>query len=461
MRRRLIRLARLALLPTLGACAYFNGIYNAREAERSGAKLLRSGKEAEAAAQYGVAAAKAESVLARYPKSRWRGDALLIAGRGAAYSNQCDRAIARLTEYLASRGLAPERRAEAQLPLGRCFVAKDRYLDALGLLDPLSRSADKQIAPQAAIWAARAAIALGRDDDALRYLASVDAGSAQWELALSSLGRRDYARAESLLTLRARRGDYRDDLLPALRELWRAGDRGKVRSVVLAFDGSRAPAATKARVHLALADLMIDSAADSLARLHLLRAQRLAADSALDAEAASRLTLLALHDLSSLADVQSQLARARPAARGTAIHRRLEDNLLLLEVLQGRTDYTGSSLFLAAEVARDSLRAPKLALTLLQRLLHSMPNSLVAPKALLAAAELLPDSADAYRDRVIREYPGSGFAMALTGRDPSALQSFRQTEELLRQFWTTAVDSVAKLRAERQASAAAPGAPTP
>ena len=51
----------------LGACAYFNGIYNAKEALEEGERELRQGREAQAAGSFAVASAKAESVLARYP----------------------------------------------------------------------------------------------------------------------------------------------------------------------------------------------------------------------------------------------------------------------------------------------------------------------------------------------------------------------------------------------------------
>jgi len=51
----------------LASCAYFNGIYNAKEAARRAEKQLRAGKDGEAAASFASAAIKAETVLARYP----------------------------------------------------------------------------------------------------------------------------------------------------------------------------------------------------------------------------------------------------------------------------------------------------------------------------------------------------------------------------------------------------------
>ena len=47
-RGRLRRFATLALPAAFGACAYFNGVYNAKEAEGRANKLLRSGREGEA-----------------------------------------------------------------------------------------------------------------------------------------------------------------------------------------------------------------------------------------------------------------------------------------------------------------------------------------------------------------------------------------------------------------------------
>ena len=91
----------LALLFALTGCAYYNGLYNAKAETRAGDRLSRQGREAEATSRYATAAATAETVLVRYPKSRWRPQALALAGRTLALAGDCALARPRLREALA------------------------------------------------------------------------------------------------------------------------------------------------------------------------------------------------------------------------------------------------------------------------------------------------------------------------------------------------------------------------
>jgi hypothetical protein len=443
-------LALIALGSTVG-CAYFNGVFNAKEAARGGDRLLRAGRESEASGAFSTAAEKAETVLVRYPKSRWRPQALLLAGRGAAYAGDCAVAERRLNEFLSLGAQPRENRDAATLALGACAVRRGQPTRALELLQPLTSSRRKDVARTASVWSSRAALALGDNDAALRYLGALDAGSAQWELISASIARQEYVRAESLLVLRAARGDYRDDGAVAVRELWRAGHHDAVERIARRYDESRARTDAKVTLHMAVADMQLAAGLDTLARAHLRAARRLAADTLLDREASARLELLALHDLSSIPEVEAAVARARPQARGSAIQTRIDDNLLLIHMLEGRQDLTGASLFLAAEVARDSLRSPALAHTLFKRVENSLGNTLLASKALLAAGTVAPDSDAAYRSRILSLYPRSPVAALLRGEDPNELASFRQSDELLRQAWIFISkaygDSLRKLKA--------------
>ena len=55
----------------LGGCAYYNGLYNAERLVRSAEKAEREGRTGEASGYWGEAAVKAETVLARFPTSKW------------------------------------------------------------------------------------------------------------------------------------------------------------------------------------------------------------------------------------------------------------------------------------------------------------------------------------------------------------------------------------------------------
>lgn len=451
------RLLPLLILLATGGCAYFNGIYNARTAQRTADRAARAGQEAAAASAYALAAATAETVLVRHGKSRWRTEALYIAGRGLAFSGQCDPAMKRLNEYLGLDGVPPPKRERATVALGRCMVSEGKHADARALLHPLTSAEDRDVAAIASLWAARASLGLGLTDDAVAYLASADAASAQWEVIRASLASAEYSRAESLLARRAARSDYREELVRSLTVLWRAGREETVEEIAARYSQARIPGRAKAQLHLAVADLMIESGRDSLARETLHAARRFSTDTSLDRQAGALLALLSLRDLAELADVEAVIQRAAsetPTALVATLQRRLEMVKFLLE----RTDYTGASLFLAGEVARDSLRAPRFAHTLFTRLADGMGDSPLAPKAWLAAAAVMPESTAVYRGRVLERHAESAFAYVLRGEDPDHLRLYERTDVLLTQAWRAAVDS---LRRRRQASTTAPAPPPP
>ena len=442
-------------------CAYFNGVYNAKEAAGAADKLARAGHDADAAGSYALAAAKAETVLVRYPRSRWRADALYLAGRGAAFAGDCIRGESRLAEFLALSGRKTGERDRARIALASCYVRSSRYAGARDMLEPLRTSKDREVRRQASLWAARAAVGMGDTDAALAYLGNVDVGSVQWELATASLAAQEYARAESLLVERAERGDYREEALIAVRELWRAGRHESAEKLVSRWAAARTSPNAKIMLHLASAELQMAAGRDSIARAHLLQVSRLATDPTIDREVSAQLALLGLKRLATLDDVQAAIRRAANAAAGSPTLRRMQDNLILVTMLDAAQDATGASLFLAAEVARDSLRAPLLAHTMFRKLEATQPGALLTPKALLAAAAIVPDSADAYRERVVSRHPRSPFALLVAGRDPGDVGVYRQTDELLRIAWQSATkqfaDTIKKLRPPPKPNG--PGAP--
>jgi len=454
--------AALALGALLGGCAYFNGVYNAREAEQAADRLLRSGRESEASGSFATAAAKAETVLVRHPKTRWRDDALYLAGRGHAYSGACDRALPRLTEFLALPSISGRRRDRATLALATCSYQRGRFADVLSLLDSLTtRPKDRELREQASLWAARSAIRLGRTADAQRYLAAVDAASAQWELATASVAEGAYARAESLLVQRAGQGDYRDDLHPMLKQLWEAGRHAEVERIVARYQRAGGSAQDKAALHLLAADLLMTVGDDSLARVHLAAVPRVSTDTLLRKQAMSRLTILNVAELGALPLIEAAVAKGTESARDVPAQLRLEQNLWFVKLLESRRDVTGASLFLAAEVARDSLRSRTLAHALFKRIVSELPNSMLAPKALLAASELEPDSADAYRARLRENYGSSPYRLLLDGGDPSGTFGYRQADEALRREWNLASQAIRDtILARRPPAAGTPAATT-
>jgi hypothetical protein len=449
-RSRLLLLALALVLPT--GCVYYNGIYNAKEAARDGDALLRRQAEADAGGPFQRSAERAESVLVRYPKSPWRTRALYLAGRGQAYSAQCDRAIPTLNEFLSLSGAATDDRDRARIALASCELRGTRLATARARLDSLVDAPNADVARQARVWAARAALAAGDRDAVPQYLRSLDASALQWELIGSSLSASEYARAESLLTLQAARGDFRDEATRVLRELWLAGRVDAVEGIVRRYDLSRVRDDRRATMHYAIGELNVRAGRDSVARRHLLVAMTYAGrDTVIAHEATARLSLLPLSTLRSTREVDSILARQVTAVRATGYARRVQDQLLLVTLLEGQSDPTGASLFLAAEVARDSLRAPRLAEGMFLRIAREQSTSSLAPRSLHAASLLDPDSAQRWLGQVQTVYATSSVAAYLRGDDPATASDFVTTPDLLKLRWTEGArvwaDSLRKLRA--------------
>ena len=94
-------------------------------------------------------------------------------------------------------------------------------------------------------------------------------------------------------------------------------------------------------------------------------------------------------------------------------------------------------LFLAAEAARDSLEAPRLAGAIFQRILREWPESPYTPKAILAAQQLNPEWADSARTLLETRYFASPYLAMIRGDEGSA---YRQLEDSLGAFASTAAD---------------------
>ena len=444
MRLGAARFGSIAVVSIGLGCAYYNGVYNARRADRAAELALLAGDDSAATRNFALAAAAAETVLARYPRSRWATEALYLAGRGLAFTGSCGAALTRLDAY-SGHARSKGERDRAALASGRCLTSDGRYAEALTVLSPLLQSTEPELAVPAARLSARAFLALGDEANAGRVLSAVDAGAAEWLLARDALGVGRAQRAESLLARRIAVGDVRDEMPDILRRLWAAGDSAVALRLAVAVAGSRAPSTQKARVRIAIGELLVSSARDAEARDVLAAVPRLSADSAIVGRARELLAQLSIAQATSAAEVADLLRRARPALDGG----RLGDALLLVRVLEREQPETGAGRFLAAEVARDSLRALRLARSLFVGL---PPASPLAPKAWLAAGALSGDSATVYATEARRRWPASPYVLAIDGRDSSDSLSIVQPEAALRSAWAHAIvvygDSLGVHRAE-------------
>jgi hypothetical protein len=156
-----------------------------------------------------------------------------------------------------------------------------------------------------------------------------------------------------------------------------------------------------------------------------------------------------------LTDVENAITRTSDFAAQVPLQVKLQQNLLFLNILLERTDYTGASLFLAGEVARDSLGSLALAHDIFMRVPGTYGNSPVAPKGLLAAAALQPDSAESYLGRLREQYASSLYTLSLDGKDTPVIGRINRGDQLLQQAWTLATkaltDSLNAMRRAEQA----------
>jgi hypothetical protein len=446
-----VRALAALLLVGVSSCAYFNGIYNAREEEKKADRLARRGEEGAAQSAYLASAEKAETVLVRHGKSRWRSDALYLAGRGHALGGQCPRGEVRLREYLATNKATGRPRDLAEVALGACELMAGRLREARERLMPLTTSRDRGVRSLASLWAARAAIRLADNAEAARLLQAVDPGLAQWELAGASLEAGAWTQAESLLTQRAIRGDWREGATLALDHLWAAGQDSAVMRLADRWARAGTPVAAKVRMHLRIGDLALASGRDSLAGQHLREARRLSTDATIDRQSEARLLVVRVAEADSLQAIDELLRQTQRVSGGTPAHMRLEANLLLVHMLsEYRRDSWGAGLFLAGEVARDSLRNARVAHRFFRLAADSAPTSPIAPTALLAAALLMPDSAERYRERVRKDFADTPAGYILAGRDAAELPAWSFMDEQFRSRWSFIGrfyrDSIAKLR---------------
>ena len=450
-RRRAVRgLGRLAgCLAVAAACAY-NGVYNARRADRDGERALLAGDDSAAVRSFALASAAAETLLARSPNSRWNAEALALAGRGLAFTGDCGHALSRL-DAARRQARDPAVREAASAAAGWCLLRGARYSEALAVLEPLQSSRDRDVATLAVRWSAQALLAQGNATAAARVLARRDPGAAEWTLARDAFERGLVARAESLLVRRALDDDLRPELLPLLRDLWLHGDTAVALRVATAAAGSRGQAELRAAVRVLMADLLLTADRNVEARALLAPVPRLSADTALVARARDEMLGSVVRGAPAFDDI---LRRARDDA---TVQGRTASAILLARTLAAQDPATGAGIFLAAEVVRDSLAAPRAARAMFVTLPVSSP---LAAKGWLAAARLAGDSASEYVRIARTRWPDSPYLRALDGRETGDTLAIA-ADTLLRKAWDQAIVSYTDSLSSRRAAATSPAAPRP
>ncbi len=423
-----MRRALLAAALLLAGCAY-NGMYHARRLSGDAEKAERDGRTIDANAFWGQVTVKAETLLARYPDSKYRTEARLLLGRAHAHLNDCAAARPMLRTALPALTESADVR-EARSDLAQCdLILGDHAAAAAGYASLMGQgSVEEQGRTRLSLG--RALRLAGRPDEALAALAPLegpaaarerllahagaghvaDAGmladsliaardsTAPWDSVLAGLGRRDPVAASQLL----------DRLAPVF------ASRPALQARRMVDDARRLGPVDPARAQLRLAQVAVsegDAGAAATARMELLRAK-----------------LATVSELRDLDSVTAALGREAtgPLAADAAALGRVVDRVRAADSITALTPQGDLRLFLVAEAARDSVGSPPLAASLFRRVADFWPDSPYAPKALLAAEVLVPATPDLLAILDAR-YPGSPYVARLRGEDAPALRALEDS----------------------------------
>jgi len=424
------RVGLVAAMVMLSGCVYYNAMWNAERLANEAGRLDREGRESEARQRWAQAAVKAESVHVRHPASRWADDALLLHGRALLAIGDCRRALPPLSEA-ERRAQDDAVREEARLLGGECQCRVGAWAVAESLLVPVSGSANRGRASRATLWLGRVAVARGNLREGIDRLA----GSAEREARL------ERAHAWILLGDLERGAGIADSLTggPFREREWTAlldslGSRGgqalASRLVDRLVSNRNVPGGARARLLAADGDRWRAAADTGRARGRWAEADRTAPDSAAGAAgrvARLRLDLQRVKALTDLLPLQREATRTATAGGAPAIEaQRLAR--AMTQVLREPEDAVAG--LVRAETARDSLGAPALGAALFRDVQVRWPESLFAPKALIAAAALDPDAAHDLLVQARERYAQSPYMRALAGESDPA---YAVAEDSLRQ----------------------------
>ena len=413
----LVSSSALSLLTVLCGCAYYNAMWSAEQHAKGARKLEASGRESEARAEWAQAAAKAEGVVTRHPRSRWADDALVLQAEGLARSGACEDAqepLARARSTVKDLSL----RERLDLADAQCTLP-GRPGDVLGKLALVLASSDDARRSRAELLAGQAA-ALQLD-----YASAVDhlmrsresAALPARAHALLELGRSQEA-AATLIAI----GDSpvfeteRADLLGRLAAV--GGPEVASTALDRLLHKTRMPFAEQARLLVADGDRYLARGDPAPAQRSYQRAIVVAPAGTTEAGTArarlQQLLVVGARQRGDLAPVITELTLLSREEGGNAAAKVLLD----LVVQAATTPETPGARFRVAELARDSLRAPALAGKLFLDIAAADTASLYAPKALVAALPLLPDSRDSITSVLETRYPTSPYTRAFHG-EPS------------------------------------------
>jgi TolA-binding protein len=427
---------RIALLAALlgAGCAYYNGLYNANRLVSEARKAEREGRTGEARSLWSQVVVKADTVLARYPNSGYRDDARYLKGLALSEVGGCRQAVEPLT-LVADSSPDPELSNRGRLRLGRCMLELGNLDSALVHLDTLIENGSAQ--RDEALWLrGRTYHLLNRNEAARADLEATRSDSAVFDLALVLVALGDSS-AGTVLDVATEWRYSEDRWLPVLDTLARQ-DPGAATRLTRALV-NRGSLSRGQRARLLLAEGARTESTDRVEAIALYEEARGAAGDSIEAGVARvRLALAQLRlsdDPSIVPRIVEDLERA--AALGTGPANLAAAPLTALNELM--VDTAGGpnadlSRYVVTERLRQATGANALAARLFFDIANDYPNSVIAPKALIAASAADEDFAPDLLGLLRRRYPDSPYTLALQGIDTGR---YRVVEDSLRTILET------------------------
>jgi tetratricopeptide (TPR) repeat protein len=423
----------------LAGCAYYNGMYNTNRLVRSARKAERQGRPFEAAGLWGQVITRAESVTVRHPRSKYAAQATVLRGLAMSRLGQCATAIEPLGQAsLLPRGDLAE---EATLALGRCRIQTGDAASADLAFRELIDSKDAVVRSEARFQHARALRMTGHYDEAITLLQEAKTPRADDELLLALAGAGRDGEADSLTTRLIASGDTtrKWDSLVTILGSTNPASADKLIDRLTSRTGAT-PQVVGRRLYEDGIRLETIDSTRAIARF------KEAARSGVGTESGERASLKLLQrDISHAPGVQAFGPVADSlkglASKATVVNDQANNLLLAIIRVRLAADSGAASfaqgdlrLFLAAEMARDTLEAPHVAGELFRRIVSEWPASPYAPKALLAAQHIDSTWADSAQAILAERYTDSPYLAVLRGE---STDGYRALEDSLLTFAAT------------------------
>lgn len=432
--RRLPAFAILAAL--LAGCVYYNGMYNTNRLARSARKAEREGRPYEAQSLWGQVVTRAESVEVRHPRSKYAPQAAVLRGLAMSRLGQCETALPALNQAsLVPRG---ELADEAALALGRCQLQMGDPASADLTFAKLLDSRDKYVRTEARYQHGRALRMTGHYEEAAAIFRADTGRRVADELLISLAGAGKDAEADSLAAALLAGNDSTrkwDSLVVAVGRV-SPGAAGRLVDRM----GARA-GATPAIVSRRLYEdgLRLEAVDSARATARYREAARVGPRTEGGDRASFRIVQRDLAGASSVealgptVDTLRALQAHSPTVAGDAAQLLAALGRVRVASDSGGPEHPQGDLrlFLAGEVARDSLKAKLVASELFRRIIDQWSDSPYAPKALLAAQMLDSTLADSAQVLYTGRYFDSPYMAMIRG---DSAEDYRVLEDSLQAF---------------------------